>query len=243
LPDLLPDLGRLQHIDFIQLPDLPDQFCGRVAKDAVAAPPISCLSPKEEEVSLFQGKSGRSGSHREWLVSGRARGRAMVGQDVGQPPTRDLARHLHWTPPTARNHHVGQAEEAGNRATLPATTTTIPWQCEGALTLAASRGDVWLENQNSPRPTRRHEPPTCCTRSGTYVIESTSILREVEFSSIRYRNGAFCQCVQNESAHGVIRLPAHPRVDLRSLRSERNAVFASAARLVQSEGGVKCRLG
>jgi hypothetical protein len=45
-------------------------------------------SLEEEEASLFQNKSGRSGSPREWLISGRAAGRAIVGQQVGQTATR-----------------------------------------------------------------------------------------------------------------------------------------------------------
>jgi hypothetical protein len=64
------------------------------AKDAVAVLPHLLPSPEEEEVSLSGNRSGRSGSPREWLGSGRATGRAIVGQQVGQqmrvlaaPPT------------------------------------------------------------------------------------------------------------------------------------------------------------
>ena len=66
--------------------------------DAAAAAALFSPSPEEEEVSLFQDRSGRSGSPREWLVSGRAVSRAAVGQQVGQcasysatPPADDVS--------------------------------------------------------------------------------------------------------------------------------------------------------
>jgi hypothetical protein len=68
------------------LPDLPDQFCARWRR-ARSPPVLPYLLPspsqEEEEVSLRIDKSGRSGSPREWLVSGRAAGRAVVGRHVG----------------------------------------------------------------------------------------------------------------------------------------------------------------
>ena len=81
------------------LPDLPDQFCGREAKDAGgAAAPVSSLHWKKKKSLYLIDKSGRSGSPREWLVSGRAAGRAAVGQQVGQrasypatPPADDVS--------------------------------------------------------------------------------------------------------------------------------------------------------
>jgi hypothetical protein len=66
--------------------------------DAVAVLLNLLPSQEEEEVSLFRDKSGRSGSPREWLVSGRAVSRATVGQQVGQcatysatPPADDVS--------------------------------------------------------------------------------------------------------------------------------------------------------
>jgi hypothetical protein len=117
--------------------------------------------------------------------------RSGSGRAAGQQPTRDLARHL----------------------------PTIPGACEGASTLAASRGDVVGKPELATTyPAATSQNLTCYNPSGTDVDRtdfdpSRSGVRVDPLPQWRP-----CQCVQNESAHGVIRLPAHPRVDLRSLR-------------------------